>query len=200
MMVNARSTLCTGMLLAMSGTGAYPVQRHALGAARSFVQGHAIGTSRSLPQRHAIGAARSLPAATGEGPATYPSLAALEPQSTAAFLRAEVQDHLDREWIAQECHVRIGQVCGDTLVAALAEPGLDSGSLLLRLIDVLLARQADSDIFEEAFVGPFDVANLCSDLLMHRLGVGADCGCNIAPSGVGEIAAAAALREAGIGA
>jgi hypothetical protein len=123
------------------------------------------------------------------------SLANLEPIGSAAYLRAEVAELLDREWIKQECHQRIAGVCADTLAAKLIAPPaqLDAGVMLLEIANALIAASATSDLFEEAYVGPYDVANLCSDLLLHRLGVGAGCSCNVAPTGVGDVAARAAL-------
>lgn len=129
------------------------------------------------------------------------SLSSLEPVGTAAFLAAEVREHLDREWIKQECHERIAAVCADVYLGSVAPaagasapPPLDSGTLLIAIADALIASSAASDLFDEAFVGPYDVANLCSDLLLHRLGVGAECACNVVPTGVGDLAAAEALR------
>ena len=133
------------------------------------------------------------------------SLSMLEPVGTAAYLRAEVTAHLDTEWIPQECHARIAALCADVFVDAatpiapsVAPPPFDSGTLLIRIADRLIAESAGSDLFDEAFVGPYDVANLCSDLLLHRLGVGAECACNVVPTGVGDVAAAEALRARGL--
>lgn len=123
------------------------------------------------------------------------SFASLDGRRTAAYLAAEVKEYLDREWMVQDCHAAIADVCAQTFSAAHASgEGLDASSMLMRIADALLTPE-DPMLFDEAFVGPFDVANLCSDLLMHRVGAGADCACNVAPTGVGDVAAAAIVDD-----
>jgi hypothetical protein len=62
-----------------------------------------------------------------------PSLANLEPVSSAAYLRAEVAELLDREWIKQECHQRIAGVCAETLTAKLASANADRSRMWMFL-------------------------------------------------------------------
>lgn len=153
-------------------------------------------TGRGAPHRSALSGApraRARPVLRESAPRVA-TTANLDTAATQAFLRAEVAELLNREWMEQECHSRIAATCARAYAEAChANPRLEVSAVLIAIADSLLA--AGPELFDEAFVGPYDVANMCADLLMHLLGMGADCECSVAPTGVGHVAMTAAMDQ-----
>ena len=107
----------------------------------------------------------------------------------AAWLESEVRTWLDEEWIEQDVHGAIARRVNAAYTdARLGEEATDElGDVLVRLgaalgaPDDARARAAGDAIdWAEAYCGAWDVANHCTDLLMHRLGR-ETCACSAAP-------------------
>mmetsp|Transcript_23882 Transcript_23882/g.74733 ORF Transcript_23882/g.74733 Transcript_23882/m.74733 type:complete len:313 (+) Transcript_23882:34-972(+) len=92
-------------------------------------------------------------------------------EATAAMLGSRVCAWLDEEWIEQECHERIGERVSAAYRSARRDGVTDLGEMVVRMGSALggdgpTAASEVSD-FEEAYVGPWDVANYVSDILVE---------------------------------
>lgn len=115
----------------------------------------------------------------------------------AAYLAQAVAAQLDNDWIPQPIHAAIGAEVGRLYTASRAANGGEGGDLNSVLVDVGTGLMAFD--LGDAFVGPWDVANSVTELLMARLGRGGDCGCNSAPPAPHfTVPSVAALRTAGL--
>eukprot|EP00752_Nemacystus_decipiens_P001436 g1415.t2 len=83
----------------------------------------------------------------------------------AAFLSESIRQHLDDEWIEQECHKGIGEEVARLYLDAFRKGGADLTTLVL---DVGSAMEKFD--MGDAFVGAWDIANLTSDFLMEKMG------------------------------
>jgi len=83
----------------------------------------------------------------------------------AAFFSSAIKELLDTEWIPQIDHEKIGKEVGEIYKRARGDGVNDLNGLLLELGKGL-------SLFDmgDAFVGPWDVANAVSDLVLVRLG------------------------------
>ncbi|CAM9980759.1 unnamed protein product [Ectocarpus fasciculatus] len=83
----------------------------------------------------------------------------------AAFLSESIREHLDDEWIEQECHKGIGEEVARLYLAAFEKGDTDMTTLVLDIGSAM--EQYDMG---DAFVGAWDIANLVSDFLMEKMG------------------------------
>jgi len=98
-------------------------------------------------------------------------------EADASFLAGAIQGYLDEEWCVQDCHVAIGQAAKAGYIEARTTKQMnDLTSVMMYLGEVMM----DTDM-GDAFVGPWDIANACSDLLMARMGR-ETCDCADGPS------------------
>ncbi|CAM9910099.1 unnamed protein product [Scytosiphon promiscuus] len=83
----------------------------------------------------------------------------------ASFLSEAIRQHLDDEWMEQECHEGIGEEVARLYLDAFKNGPSDMTTLVL---DVGSAMEKFD--MGDAFVGAWDIANLVSDFLMQRMG------------------------------
>lgn len=88
----------------------------------------------------------------------------IDHESEADFLRWSVQEWLDKEFIVQPVHERIGSRCGEIYLSYRNLGVNDLGEML-----IAVGTQLEGTDFGPAFVNPWDVANKVSDLLMVRM-------------------------------
>mmetsp|Transcript_25084 Transcript_25084/g.75301 ORF Transcript_25084/g.75301 Transcript_25084/m.75301 type:complete len:161 (-) Transcript_25084:68-550(-) len=116
---------------------------------------------------------------------------ALDDELTASLIRVELADMLDREWIEQDCHQVLGRRAGDAYLSARSAGFNDVGGILQHVGELLMS---DSEGFDDAYVGPWDVANFISDVLVAcALGDDDRCACSSSPSAAALDARAAEL-------
>lgn len=88
------------------------------------------------------------------------------------MLSESVREWLDEEWIEQDCHQRIGKRVADAYRSARQDGITEIGDLLVRVGTELGGNGPTAastvDDFFEAFVGPWDVANYVSDILVQQ--------------------------------
>ena len=110
---------------------------------------------------------------------------------TGKLIEAELVDMLDREWIEQDCHRVLGRRARESYASARAAGLDDIGGILQHVGEALTS---DAEGFDEAYVGPWDVANFVSDVLMARTSGDDDrCACSSSPSAAALDERAAAL-------
>lgn len=85
-------------------------------------------------------------------------------EATSKLMEASVREWLDDEWIEQECHSIIAAAAGQSYFNAVERGQRELGDVLVSL-GTDLSAVALKDAFFEAYVGPWDVANYCSDLI-----------------------------------
>ena len=119
----------------------------------------------------------------------------MDDATTARLIEVELVEMLDREWIEQDCHTILGRRARDAFLDARARGLSDVGSVLQHVGDALAADRVG---FDDAYVGPWDVANFVADVLVARAnGDGGDrCECSQAPSAAALEARAATLVDA----
>ena len=104
----------------------------------------------------------------------------LDDEVTSKLIEVELIEMLDREWIEQECHRVLGRRARESFLRARAQGLDDIGGILQHVGEELTS---DTEGFDEAFVGPWDVANFISDVLMARTSGDDDrCACSASPS------------------
>jgi hypothetical protein len=105
---------------------------------------------------------------------------AFDDATTARLIEVELVEMLDREWIEQDCHQILGRRAGAAYLAARGRGLDDVGSVLQYVGDALTA---DREGFDEAYVGPWDVANFVADVLVTRANAddGDRCACSASP-------------------
>uniref|UniRef100_A0A7S2UZ53 Uncharacterized protein n=1 Tax=Fibrocapsa japonica TaxID=94617 RepID=A0A7S2UZ53_9STRA len=101
----------------------------------------------------------------------------VDPVAEAEWLGKAVQTHLDEEWIAQECHAELGNVCKDVYMQLHEE-----GKTQIMDVVVAVGEALEKVDMGDAYVGAWDVANLCSDFLMQRLDDHEPIGCSAVSS------------------
>ena len=132
--------------------------------------------------------ARSIATARGVVPI---NVEALDDDLTGKLIEAELVDMLDREWIEQDCHRVLGRRARESYASARAAGLDDIGGILQHVGEALTS---DAEGFDEAYVGPWDVANFVSDVLMARTSGDDDrCACSSSPSAAALDERAAAL-------
>ena len=115
----------------------------------------------------------------------------LDDDLTGKLIEAELVDMLDREWIEQDCHRVLGRRARESYASARAAGLDDIGGILQHVGEALTS---DAEGFDEAYVGPWDVANFVSDVLMARTSGDDDrCACSSSPSAAALDERAAAL-------
>jgi hypothetical protein len=88
----------------------------------------------------------------------------VEVEKDAAFLRDEIRQWLDTEFIPQPVHEMLGRHVEKVYIASRQRGVNDLGEMLMDIGSSL------EDVkMKEAFVGAWDVANKASDLLMNRM-------------------------------
>ena len=138
-------------------------------------------TIRSAPFARSIAARPVLPI----------NVEALDDEMTGKLIEAELVDMLDREWIEQDCHRVLGRRARESYASARAAGLDDIGGILQHVGEALTS---DAEGFDEAYVGPWDVANFVSDVLMARTSGDDDrCACSSSPSAAALDERAAAL-------
>ena len=85
--------------------------------------------------------------------------------STREVLKSSIQQWLDEEWIEQECHAKIAECAARSYYDAVAKRGLYELGDLLVALGGALSEEEMKEAFVEAYVGPWDVANYCSDII-----------------------------------
>jgi hypothetical protein len=138
-----------------------------------------------------------------------------ETEEYAAFLSEAVRNHLDEEWLPQECHDRIGKEVAQIYSRSVRDGGA------VHVTDIIMAVGNELQGFEgmgDAFVGAWDVvstimswpplqlianfepdlllapqANLCSDFLFQRMGLETAGCCTPLPEGMDGRSAGAAV-------
>ena len=116
---------------------------------------------------------------------------ALDDDLTGKLIEAELVDMLDREWIKQDCHRVLGRRARESYASARAAGLDDIGGILQHVGEALTS---DAEGFDDAYVGPWDVANFVSDVLMARTSGDDDrCACSSSPSAAALDERAAAL-------
>jgi len=139
-------------------------------------------TIRSAPSARSIATARRVLPINVE---------ALDDELTGKLIEAELVDMLDREWIEQDCHRVLGRRARESYASARAAGLDDIGGILQHVGEALTS---DAEGFDEAYVGPWDVANFVSDVLMARTSGDDDrCACSSSPSAAALDERAAAL-------
>ena len=139
-------------------------------------------TIRSAPFARSIATAR---------PVLPINVEALDDEMTGKLIEAELVDMLDREWIEQDCHRVLGRRARESYASARAAGLDDIGGILQHVGEALTS---DAEGFDEAYVGPWDVANFVSDVLMARTSGDDDrCACSSSPSAAALDERAAAL-------
>ncbi|CAM9645531.1 unnamed protein product [Ectocarpus sp. 12 AP-2014] len=83
----------------------------------------------------------------------------------AAFLSESIREHLNDEWMEQDCHKGIGEEVARLYLAAFEKGDTDLTTLVLDMGSAM--EQFDMG---DAFVGAWDIANLVSDFLMEKMG------------------------------
>ncbi|CAM9179851.1 unnamed protein product [Ectocarpus sp. 6 AP-2014] len=83
----------------------------------------------------------------------------------AAFLSESIREHLNDEWMEQDCHKGIGEEVARLYLAAFEKGDSDMTTLVLDMGSAM--EQFDMG---DAFVGAWDIANLVSDFLMEKMG------------------------------
>ena len=117
---------------------------------------------------------------------------ALDDGITGKLIEVELAEMLDREWIEQDCHQVLGRRARESYESARAAGLSDIGGILQHVGEALTS---DATGFEEDYVGPWDVANFISDVLMARTSGDDDrCACSSSPSAADLEARAATLR------
>ncbi len=82
------------------------------------------------------------------------------------YISASICKFLDEEWIKQDIHQKLGEECKALYIKGRKEGGIhDLGEMLMEI-----GSELEKFDMVDAYVGPWDVANTVSDLLMARLG------------------------------
>ena len=107
------------------------------------------------------------------------TLDSLDIDTSCAYLEESIRVYLDNEWIKQPIHKRLGEQVSLIYGKARREKVItDLGEMMMEigteLESVSFDRTYDGE--GDAFVGPWDIANKVSDLLMQRLDLEL-CGC-----------------------
>jgi len=103
---------------------------------------------------------------------------------------------LDDEYIPQQCHRDIGDSTASFYCSLRNEDGVNDLSSIVLAVGSHLESQPE--IFDDAFVGPFDIANKLSELLLRRMGREI-CDCDMTPEELRAVRIAGhvrAVREA----
>ena len=90
-------------------------------------------------------------------------------------LSKSVAGWLDREWMTQEVHVQMGEVCKQTYIRCRENGEAEIMSIMTEITDDLYADWKKFD--KDAFVNAWDIGNYVSDYLHERVGA-ESCGCN----------------------
>ncbi|CAM9563809.1 unnamed protein product [Choristocarpus tenellus] len=98
-----------------------------------------------------------------EGGVTLPPVE--ESDAYASFLAEGIMTHLDQEWMPQECHREIGLEAAKVYLQIVQKGTTHLSDLVLEL-----GTHLESFDMGEAFVGPWDIANLVSDFIMAKMG------------------------------
>lgn len=107
------------------------------------------------------------------------TLGSLDIDSGCAYLEESVRSYLDNEWIKQPIHQRLSEQVSLIYGKARREKSItDLGEMMMEIGTELESVSFDRSYEGEgdAFVGPWDIANKVSDLLMQRLDLEL-CGC-----------------------
>ena len=93
-------------------------------------------------------------------------------------LKESVKKWLDFEWMEQTIHGEIGEICRSTYTESRGQGDAEVMSIMMKVADNLTTKW---DLFyDDAFVGPYDVANYVSDFLTAKTGVeGCECSSRI---------------------
>lgn len=96
-------------------------------------------------------------------------------EEEGSMLAKSITGWLDREWMPQEVHARMGESAKRSFVAA-RESGVNTiAPIMMSVADDLETNWAEYD--DDAFVNAWDIGNYVSDYLMDRLG-NEGCGCS----------------------
>ena len=90
-------------------------------------------------------------------------------------LADSVQRMLDAEWMPQKVHERMANDVQQTYVACRKAGQDDVATILMQVADDLTANW--DGYHDDSFVGPYDVANYCSDWLVTKSGQQEGCAC-----------------------
>lgn len=96
-------------------------------------------------------------------------------ESEGTRLSRSVAGWLDREWMTQEVHVQMGEVCKQTYIRCRENGEVEIMSIMTEITDDLYADWKKFD--KDAFVNAWDIGNYVSDYLHERVGA-ESCGCN----------------------
>ncbi|CAM9530301.1 unnamed protein product [Discosporangium mesarthrocarpum] len=86
-------------------------------------------------------------------------------EAYASFLADSIMQHLDQEWLPQDCHRDIGLKVGDIYRKFVKEGNPELSSLVMEIGTGL-----ETFDMGDSFVGPWDIANVVSDFIMARMG------------------------------
>merc|ERR1719491_846256 len=93
-------------------------------------------------------------------------------------LAGSLQRFLDSEWMPQETHYKMGQLCKQSYIACRSEGEHDLMAVMCAIADDLEKNWEQYDA--DAFVNPWDCANYISDFLTMKTGVeGCECSSQI---------------------
>lgn len=96
-------------------------------------------------------------------------------ESEGERLAKSVAGWLDREWMEQEVHLRMGYAAKSTYVSCRLAGDDEIMSIMSTVSENLHSQWKEFD--KDAFVNAWDVGNYVADYLMHRIG-GEGCGCS----------------------
>jgi hypothetical protein len=121
-------------------------------------------TFRILHRSHRLKSFEGLSLSSGTVEDGVP-LTSLDIDADGKFLYDSLTQYLDDEFIKQEIHGKIAETVVSVYCAERKKGVSDLGDML-----VLIGSALESFDMGDAFVGPWDVANKASDLLMFRMG------------------------------
>ena len=102
-------------------------------------------------------------------PITLPPMQA--PQQEGDWLKLNLHDWLDQEFIPEPIHQTIAERAAQIYVRQRLEGENDLGSLVIAIVTEMQAFD-----FRESFYSEFAIANAISDLILASLGIDSCCG------------------------
>jgi len=84
-------------------------------------------------------------------------------------ISASLAAHLDNEWMPQEVHSKMGEVCKQAYIQCREKGDHDISSIMLKIAEDLEERWDDFDA--DAFVNAYDIGNYVADYLTQRVGL-----------------------------